>query len=352
MRRFAFLVLLAHPLAAQDLTGIWRDNNGRQYAMRQAGEEFCWSIEKTNVFCGLVIGNIIAGRWLDLPTGPYRGGGQMVLKIESANRLTKVQESNSYGAWQWTREGTRENSAPPPAQPSPPPPPPPPPAANPGTRIDWDTRPQFEGLGSGQLQVGDRVTYTCGPLPANRPEGARVWGNGYYTTSSFTCDAAVHGGAIPSTGGTFTVTIAGPQSSFSGALQHGIQSYAYEASQPNSLTFSQGASAGGGGETQHIDYDRSAPRLSPIEARFVGEWRCGCKIAIVLRADHTGSWVDSRGGPPGSMYESATLTGTWTATATSVTLVIPPEYRNRAGTIYLSLVDRTLRDQWGGVYVH
>jgi len=96
MRRFAFLVpLLAHPLAAQDLTGIWRDNNARQYVMRQAGEEFCWSIEKTNVFCGLVIGNIIAGRWLDLPTGPYRGGGQLVLKIESANRLTKVQESTA-----------------------------------------------------------------------------------------------------------------------------------------------------------------------------------------------------------------------------------------------------------------
>ena len=58
--------------AAQDLTGIWRNDKGHRYVFRQAGENFCWSFETNNVFCGLVFGKMIAGRWLDLPTGIER----------------------------------------------------------------------------------------------------------------------------------------------------------------------------------------------------------------------------------------------------------------------------------------
>jgi hypothetical protein len=186
-------------------------------------------------------------------------------------------------------------------------------------------------------------------MPANRPPGARVWGNGSYVTSSFTCDAALHAGVITAEGGTFIVTIAGAQGSFAGGERNGVTSYPYEASQPSSLTFSPE-----GGATRIIeqtDRDQSASRLPAVEAAFVGEWRCTCKIAVVLRGDRKGSWVDGRGGPPGSMYESGTFTGTWSATATTVTLVIPPEYRHRSGTVYLTLVDGKLHDAWGGVYV-
>ena len=347
-------------LVAQDLTGIWRDDHGGRYVVRQAGEDFCWSSEPTNVYCGLVIGKFISGRWLDLPTGRFKGSGTMVLQIDSPNRLTKIHQTANYGATVWTREGTiaqTANPATPPAAPPPPPPPAPPaasgPAAKSGGVAGWDTRPQFEELGAGRLQLGDRIRYSCGPMPSNRPDAARVWGNGYYTTSSFVCDAAVHAGVIPPTGGSFIVTIAGEQSSFAGGLRNGVQSYPYEAAQPNSLTFSPD-----GGAVQ-VDRDMGAgpPRsagtvaLNPVEARFVGSWVCACKITIVLNADRTGSFVDRRGGPPGSLYESGTFTGTWSAATASVTLDIPvARWGRRGGVIQLSLIDGKLHDPWGDVY--
>jgi hypothetical protein len=61
------LALATSPVAAQDLTGVWRDNTGGRYVVRQAGEEFCWTSEQ-NVFCGILTGPVIAGSWLDLPT--------------------------------------------------------------------------------------------------------------------------------------------------------------------------------------------------------------------------------------------------------------------------------------------
>ena len=128
------------------------------------------------------------------------------------------------------------------------------------------------------------------------------------------CEACAEAGVIPPTGGSFILIITGERSSFSGGLQHGVQSYPYEASQPTSFTFSPEAGAA------QVDRDMGAPppvrprvALNPAEARFVGSWVCTCNITIVLNEDHTGSWVDRRGGPPGSLYESGTFTGTWSA---------------------------------------
>jgi len=95
---------------------------------------------------------------------------------------------------------------------------------------------------------------------------------------------------------------------------------------------------------------RQTARQSTADTRFVGSWVCQCKITILLKADRTGAWVDSRGGPAGSMSASGTFPGTWTPSGDGVLLTIPPEFGNRSGTVHFQLSDGKLRDRWGGVY--
>jgi hypothetical protein len=91
--------------------------------------------------------------------------------------------------------------------------------------------------------------------------------------------------------------------------------------------------------------------VASADAKWVGTWSCSCKIAIQFNADHSGSWIDSRGGPPGSMYESGTFTGTWSGDANSVTLTTSvAKYGRRGGVVTFTLRDGTLHDPWGDVY--
>jgi len=104
------IVLASIPAVAQDLTGIWRDENGTRYVVRQSGTDLCWSMEKlpaaSTVFCGTVMPPLISGTWLDLPTGQRRGAGQLVLRVESENRIVRVSDAQGYGVSTWIREGT------------------------------------------------------------------------------------------------------------------------------------------------------------------------------------------------------------------------------------------------------
>jgi hypothetical protein len=74
-----------------------------------------------NVFCGSMVGQRIYGIWLDLPTNDVRGGGQLVLRVESPSRFVKVSSSANYGSEVWTREGAAppqgSSPQPPPQQP-------------------------------------------------------------------------------------------------------------------------------------------------------------------------------------------------------------------------------------------
>jgi hypothetical protein len=134
-----------------------------------------------------------------------------------------------------------------------------------------------------------------------------------------------------------------------GSEQHGVTSYEFSR-RNDSITFSRS------GDTVQAARDvASAPAratgLTAVEARYVGSWACTCKITIVLNADRTGSFVDGRGGPAGSLYESGTFKGTWSATATAGTLEIPvAQYGRRGGSVQLTFVDGKLRDQFGDVY--
>ncbi|MFP2957848.1 M57 family metalloprotease [Myxococcus sp. 1LA] len=73
-------------------------------------------------------------------------------------------------------------------------------------------------------QNGTQITCTCGAV-----SGGAVWGTDIYTDDSNACAAAVHAGAIPSTGGTVTVTIQPGQSSYTASTRNGITTYAYGA---------------------------------------------------------------------------------------------------------------------------
>ena len=54
-----------------------------------------------------------------------------------------------------------------------------------------------------------------------------VWGTGPYTFDSCACEAAVHAGVIPETGGVFKVTAAPGQDSYGGSTANGVTSSSY-----------------------------------------------------------------------------------------------------------------------------
>ncbi|NVJ22401.1 protease B [Myxococcus sp. AM011] len=73
-------------------------------------------------------------------------------------------------------------------------------------------------------QNGTQIRCNC---PAT--SSGVVWGTDLYTDDSNACAAAVHAGAIPSTGGNVTVTIQPGQSSYTGTTRNGITTLSYSA---------------------------------------------------------------------------------------------------------------------------
>ncbi len=71
---------------------------------------------------------------------------------------------------------------------------------------------------------GEAVACTCS---AEAASGGSVWGSGPYTTDSRVCRAAVHAGAIPSTGGLVHVFPAPGEAAYRGSTSHGVTSMDY-----------------------------------------------------------------------------------------------------------------------------
>ncbi len=91
-----------------DLTGVWRDNNGATYSIRQMGNKIWWYMDGrpryTNVFKGNKSGNSITGEWCDVPGGKLgTTSGSLTLKIINNDRLEKVSASPAYGGSSWMR---------------------------------------------------------------------------------------------------------------------------------------------------------------------------------------------------------------------------------------------------------
>jgi hypothetical protein len=127
---FTGLLLLLPPMATPanaqnfDLTGLWQDHaGGAIYRVRQVGNRVYWIVDGTpvgsfvNLSYGEISGNTITGIWVDLPGSPSLGGGNLTLRIESNDRLVKVNSSTYYGAQEWNRVGSTGGVAPPPATP-------------------------------------------------------------------------------------------------------------------------------------------------------------------------------------------------------------------------------------------
>ena len=113
---FAALGLIA-PVAqsqSENLTGIWEDDAGVQYQLRQTGDELYWYMaggpRVINVFYGTIAGDIITGEWADLPGGRLDGSGQLSLQVEANHRLVKLASNPAYGASFWTRKSSAETS--------------------------------------------------------------------------------------------------------------------------------------------------------------------------------------------------------------------------------------------------
>jgi hypothetical protein len=81
---------------AQDLTGVWGDNQGKTYYVHHVGTDLWWfgmgplhDDTFAQVFRGSLTGNRIDGFWQDVPFGSYDSGGPLTLTLDSSKlRLT------------------------------------------------------------------------------------------------------------------------------------------------------------------------------------------------------------------------------------------------------------------------
>jgi hypothetical protein len=99
-----------NPSPNSDLTGVWQDDNGATYSIRQIGSQIWWYMDQkpewANVFKGNLSNGIISGEWCDVPGGKLVGKntGTITLKVINENRLDKVSASPfPYGGSIWKR---------------------------------------------------------------------------------------------------------------------------------------------------------------------------------------------------------------------------------------------------------
>ena len=102
--------VLCQPAQKYDLTGMWRDDVGGQYRIRQAGGTVVWSDDRSptvlNVFAGTIQGDAITGQWWDVPGSRLLGSGTLSLRIDSNDRLVITGSSIPYGGSVITRIGS------------------------------------------------------------------------------------------------------------------------------------------------------------------------------------------------------------------------------------------------------
>jgi hypothetical protein len=97
-------------LALIDLTGVWNSDDGGIYYVRQLGTTVWWYGELdpntpnwSNVMRGAISGNMINADWTDVPKGSVMQYGNLVLQIESNNKLVAISKTGGFAGSVWTR---------------------------------------------------------------------------------------------------------------------------------------------------------------------------------------------------------------------------------------------------------
>lgn len=99
--------------SSASLTGLWTDDSGggATYRIRQEGGSVWWIVDGTpqgsyvNIAVGTIANGVVQLRWVDLPGSPTMGGGDLTLRVDGPNRMTKTATTAAYGANSWTRVG-------------------------------------------------------------------------------------------------------------------------------------------------------------------------------------------------------------------------------------------------------
>ena len=96
------------PVSGVNLTGTWKCDDGATYYIRRVGVEVFWYCKSqgfNNVFYGkLTGGDIIAGKWADVPPGEASNNGKLTLEIKGKNRIEATKETGGFGGTVWTRQ--------------------------------------------------------------------------------------------------------------------------------------------------------------------------------------------------------------------------------------------------------
>jgi hypothetical protein len=91
-----------------DLTGLWVDDKGSTYKIRQTGNDVYWFMDdfmiRTQLFIGKINNNIITGNWVDLPYSEKLLKGTAVYKINNNNNVICNESIPNMGVQYITRE--------------------------------------------------------------------------------------------------------------------------------------------------------------------------------------------------------------------------------------------------------
>lgn len=93
-----------------NLTGIWLDDDGGKYYLRQLGDKIRWYGESspenpfwTNVVHGIINDNLIRLKWSGVPKGITMNRGELVLKIISPHEIVAIRKTGGIGGNRWIK---------------------------------------------------------------------------------------------------------------------------------------------------------------------------------------------------------------------------------------------------------
>jgi hypothetical protein len=93
-----------------DLSGFWEDDAGGKYQIRQVGNTVAWYNDRKPVVLNVFVGsigdnNVLSGNWYDIPGGQAMNSGSISFRIESNDKLVKINSSVYYLGSVITRKG-------------------------------------------------------------------------------------------------------------------------------------------------------------------------------------------------------------------------------------------------------